>query len=67
MPDDETEAEIPTASKTPSATDGAILDAECTCLAYSTPGSPSTFDDWTIDPDPYCPRHGWESEANACP
>ena len=31
------------------------------------PGSPSAFDDWTIDPDPYCPRHGWESEARACP
>ena len=39
----------------------AASHGECTCLAYPTPGSPGAFDDWTVDQDPYCPRHGQES------
>ena len=45
----------------------AVPHGECTCLAYLTPGSPSVFDDWTVDADPYCPRHGNESDENASP
>ena len=33
--------------------------------AYPTPGSPSAFDDWTVDLDPYGPQHGTESSDEA--
>ena len=65
MPDDKTAEGMPTASQTTSATDDAMPGADCTCLAYPTPGSPSAFDDWTVDQDPYCPQHGTESGDEA--
>ena len=60
MPDDETAGRIPTASKTPPKP-----DYECTCLAYTASGSPSAFDVWTVDLDPYGPQHGTESGDEA--